>query len=106
MARYIDADLMKCVLKQTSLDIGKLNLFCRLLDETPTADVVPKSEVAREIFAEIKHSINDLEYQAKSPRKTVPIDTMTEVVNWVLHEIVPNTLAEVEKKYTEGKSNE
>lgn len=54
MSRYIDADLMKYILKKTSLDRGRLNLFCRLLDETPTADVVPRADVAREIFEELE----------------------------------------------------
>ena len=96
----------------------------------PTADVVPKSEVdlyrrqvdeledelastydkrenaraevAREIFEEIEKAICNLEYKAKSKRKTVHLDEMTEVVNWVLHEIIPKRIAELKKKYTES----
>ena len=58
------------------------------------------SEVAREIFAEIEKSIADLEYQANTSRKTVKVEELKAQVNWVLHEVVPKTLAELKKKYT------
>lgn len=61
------------------------------------------SEVAREIFEEIEEAISAMEYNAKSQTKnaTIPIDSMTDVVNWVLHEVVPNRISELKKKYTE-----
>ena len=61
------------------------------------------SDVAAEIFADIKQKIADLEYNAKVPRKTVTVETLMEQVNWVLHEVVPETLDEIEKKYTESE---
>ena len=64
------------------------------------------SDVAAEIFAEIKQKIADLEYNAKVPRKTVTVETLMEQVNWVLHEVVPETLDEIEKKYTESEGAE
>ena len=98
-----------------------INRICNL----PTADVVPKSEVdklkieiealkiangkmyeankaqAREIFEEIEEAISAMEYNAKSQTKnaTIPIYGMTDVVNWVLHEVVPNRISELKKKY-------
>lgn len=69
------------------------------IEYSPTADVVPRAEIAEEIFAEIEEAINNLEYTAKSPTKTVILEKMTEVVNWVLHEVVPNRIAELKKKY-------
>lgn len=59
-----------------------------------------KAEVAREIFAEIEGEINNLEYRVKTPRKTVKIEELKAQVNWVLHDVVPQTLAKLKKKYT------
>lgn len=59
------------------------------------------SEVAREIFEEIEKSIVDLEYQAKTPRKTVKVEELKAQCDWILHEIIPKVLAELKKKYTE-----
>jgi hypothetical protein len=61
-----------------------------------------KSEVAREIFEEIEKAMADLEYRANTPRKTVKVEELKDQVNWVLHEVVPKTIAELKKKYTEG----
>ena len=57
------------------------------------------SDVAREIFAEIEKRIADLEYRANTPRKTVNVEELKEQVNWILHEVVPSTIAELKKKY-------
>ena len=57
--------------------------------------------VAREIFEEIEKRIADLEYRANTPRKTVKVEELKEQVNWILHEVVPSTVAELKKKYTE-----
>lgn len=57
------------------------------------------SEVAREIFAEIEKRISTLEYQANTPRKTVKTEELKAQVNWILHEVVPQTIAELKKKY-------
>ena len=58
-----------------------------------------KVEIAREIFEEIESKIATLEYKAKTPRKTVKVEELKAQVNWVLHEVVPNTIAELQKKY-------
>ena len=74
MARYIDADALTKRLKHFSdwcRDGRKQGvdfvLDCPLPD-TPTVDVAPKSEVAREIFAEIdvclERFINDISYSS------------------------------------------
>ena len=74
MARYIDADELTAELKLlemfiTGMRCGKTQLTeavaeykksaLRLIDEQPTADVAPKSEVAREIFWEIRRVIGE-----------------------------------------------
>ena len=83
MARYIDADALmeKCF---TRLKDGEVlyRISPQEIDEAPTADVAPKSEVAREIFEKIEYLIwqND----------THPASELTEA------------LATLKKKYTEG----
>ena len=59
------------------------------------------NEVAREIFEEIEKILLDLKYTTESRYTHVPIETLEEVGNWILHEIVPQTIAELKKKYTE-----
>lgn len=60
-------------------------------------------KAVKEIFEDIEETISSLEYRAKSERKTIYLEKMTEVVNWVLHEVVPNRIAELKKKYTGEK---
>lgn len=104
MARYIDAEKVM----EEIARIGGHN-FCKwhtigvkaLIDRQPTADVAPRSEVAREIFEEIEANINALEYNAKTPRKTVSVDELKAQMDWVLREVIPGTLAKIKQKYTE-----
>lgn len=56
---------------------------------------------ASEIFDEIEKSIADLEYRANTQRKTVKVEELKAQCDWILHEVIPKTLAELEKKYTE-----
>lgn len=127
MTRYIDADKVMEEINR----IGGHNL-CEwetlgvkaLIDRQPTADVVPKSEVdkwfreceelqgrlievkkevVREIFGEIEKSIVDLEYQAKTPRKTVKVEELKAQCDWILHEVIPKSLAELKKKHIGDK---
>lgn len=66
-----------------------------------TADVAPRADVAREIFADIESTIDSMEYNANTPRKTVKAEELKEQVDWVLHKVIPETLAALKKKYTE-----
>ena len=59
------------------------------------------TDVARENFEEIEDAIADLEYRANTPRKTVKVEELKAQVNWVLDEVIPQTLAKLKKKYTE-----
>lgn len=58
MARYIDADVLIKKIYPMGIGDGKYTINAKAvkfaIDNTPTADVAPKSEVAREIFAEIE----------------------------------------------------
>ena len=146
MERYIDAELAKEALTGWETDPLDEEIE-RAIDNIPTADVVPKSEVerlqaeierlkkdneyilmqhrfqrrpggdcwndviekaktevAREIFEEIERRISDLEYNARTPRKTVSVDELRAQINWVMHEVIPATIAELKKKYTEEKT--
>ena len=93
MARYIDADK---ALEEVNR-IGGHNLcgwstsgVKALIDRQTTADVVPKSEVAREIFEEIEKICTDFPLYGN-------LDSL------VLSE---HDFAELKKKYTEGKEDE
>ena len=89
MPRYIDADKVMEEINR----IGGHNLCeCEtlgvkaLIDRQPTADVAPKSEVAREIFAEIETSL------------------CYKFINGEIHLIIrEEDYKEYKKKYTEEK---
>ena len=60
MARYIDADaLMEKLLSRLKDGEVLYRISPQEIDDAPTADVVPKSEVAREIFEQVD-GITDL----------------------------------------------
>ena len=55
-----------------------------------------------EKFAEeLIERFNDLEYNANTSRKTVKVDELREQMDWILHEVVPNTIKEFAEKYVE-----
>ena len=56
--------------------------------------------MAKENLEEIEKEIADLEYQAKTPRKTVKVEELKAQMNWLLHEVMPQVIAELKKKYT------
>lgn len=62
------------------------------------------SEVALEVIEELERKIASLEYNAKTTRKTIKVEELRAQVDWILHEVVPDTIAEVKKKY-EGDNN-
>ena len=62
-----------------------------------------KQEVAREIFEEIDKLISSTEYTPQTRRKTIEVKELKEQVDWVLHEGVPQLIAELKKKYTESE---
>ena len=72
----------------------------RIIDEQPTSDVAPKSEVAREIFEEIEKAF--IKYYEK--RVTYSDSTLLyhirEAVGFSLNEMFTE-IAELKKRYTE-----
>ena len=105
MARYIDADKVMEEIER----IGGHNL-CEwetigvkaLIDRQPTADVAPKSEVAREIFAEMLEKLNHIVITADVD---VEYNTFMKTINQVCS-AVSAELAELKKKYTEGNNGQ
>ena len=57
MARYTDIDNL--IAEYDRVHVGPAGGARKLMVEAPTVDVVPKSEVAREIFAEIEEYLDD-----------------------------------------------
>lgn len=104
------ADPIKRRLRNLLIDSPSLVV---LYDEqwTASADyliangVTIKSEITREIFEEIEKAISNLEYRANTPRKTVRVEELKAQVDWVLHEVVPKTIAELKKKYIGEDTN-
>ena len=84
MARYIDADKFKNDLAQACVHKA---IVTNVLDRQPTADVAPKSEVAREIFEEI---------ESMFIRYTFDDDYISLGIR--------DEFAELKKKYTEDKT--
>lgn len=60
------------------------------------------NNLAKEIFADIKKAIFNMEYNVGTSRKTIKVEELKEQVDWVLHKVIPNRITEIENKYTEG----
>lgn len=95
MARYIDADRFKSNLEKAMEKMHVINgihavgleAVIESLDRQTTADVVPRSEVAREILREVRQALLNM----------VLSNSMGETYD------IEKRFAEIEKKYTEGK---
>ncbi len=105
MARYIDADKLKIWL--LTISVVSENLygmgFNRGLDRAetaidmmPTADVAPKSEVAKEVLLELKKLIHDKAVYTNS--QDVPNYVNLKVFDAVLNNFI--------KQYSEGDRGE
>lgn len=57
-----------------------------------------KSEAIEEFVEKLKMQVASLEYNAKTPRKTVPVQTLYEQINWILKDIIPKTIDGVLKE--------
>ena len=88
MPRYIDCEKACAEVDKGDLLVGNNAEFAKeIINRTPTADVAPKSEVAREIFEEIEAYMIDL----------------VDITNTAYKEIGTATFAELKKKFTEDK---
>jgi hypothetical protein len=92
MARYIDANKITADFVQSYTANADTYLTLRkILNDVPTADVAPKSEVAK-IFAEIR----------KSASYCVASHNGEELYHTKQYSISAMKLDEIENKYTEG----
>mgnify|MGYP003537582766 CR=1 FL=1 len=118
--RYIEADkLLESVTKDDFNDWLDYDIFQHLVEETPTADVVPKSEVER-----LEHILNSyaLQYGTVKDQQAVidkaKAEVAREILDWIersmviynpeipaLRSISMNVFNTLKKKYTE-ESNE
>ena len=103
MARYIDAERFEQRIMASPVfpNMGQDGFFLRemvltILDGQPTADVAPKSEVAREIFAEIERLLDNY-HSACLPAGEIYAYTYYEGG-------LGEAIAELKKKYTEGET--
>ncbi len=108
MARYIDCEAACAEVDKGDLLVGNNAEFAKeIIYRTPTADVVPKSEVAREIFEEIEkirvkeiHRCEVMREREKNPTERKYWEggehSLRQLSYW---------LAELKKKYTEGEPN-
>lgn len=110
MARYIDAEDLKNIIEANSWSNPVVpQVVCTIIDRSPTADVVPKSDVVaiieavledkvetavKEIFDEIEKLMNSLDgrYMASGNPKQ----------SWGIRGAMAE-IAELKKKYTEGE---
>lgn len=55
-------------------------------------------------FAErLKDKFNDTEYRAKTKRKTISIEELKAQMDWILHEVVIESIDETLKEFIDGK---
>lgn len=55
----------------------------------------------KKFAAELIEKFNDLEYNANTPRKTVKVDERRSQMDWILHEVVTDTIKEFAEKCVE-----
>ena len=110
MARYIDAEKLCKSLRdgafyQNPYKQSTILGVVSSIENFPTADVASKSEVAREIFEEIKRSKVTLGHPAKIIcfRATPTGEVEETVEGWVVPQ---SRIEELEKKYIGGKTDE
>ena len=60
-----------------------------------------KSEAIKEFVEKLKERLNNLEYHENSDRKTVTKTELYNVVNWIMHEVVPDEIDNLVKEMTE-----
>ena len=60
-----------------------------------------KSEAIKEFAERLKEKLNNLEYHTDTNRKTVTKANLYDVVNWVMHEVVPDEINNLVKEMTE-----
>ena len=109
MARYIDAEkLINKMFPIGLVDNGNYTINAKAvkvaIDQTPTADVAPKSEVAIEVIDEaIRAVYSKIDLKIYSTIGGKPLgDGVAFGKQQAMYDVI-TLLAELKKKYTEGK---
>ena len=105
MARYTDIDNL--IAEYDQVHVGPAGGARKLMTEAPIADVAPKSEVAREIFAEIEEALQyEIDLEDKNGRNAWGEG---DTIGFHIHEYAEDkldtlkiALSLLKKKYTEG----
>ena len=106
MPRYIDADAL--IAEYDRVHVGPAGGARKLMVEAPTVDVVPKSELARKIFAEIEEALQyEKDLEDKNGRDAWD---KGDTVGFHIHDYAEDKLETIlvalslfKKKYTEEK---
>jgi regulator of replication initiation timing len=61
-----------------------------------------RADTVQKMKERVKERIADMEYNANIQRKTVSKEELLEQVNWVFHEVVPNTIDQIAKEMMEN----
>lgn len=86
--------------KNENLKVDLAKCSIRLDNLYKTADEI-KSEAIKEFVEKLKERLNNLEYHENSDRKTVTKTKLYNVVNWIMHEVVPDEIDNLVKEMTE-----
>ena len=57
-----------------------------------------RNEAIKDVVEKLRKHIEALEYNLNTPRKTVPVQTLYDQVNWILKEVIPQTIDGVLKE--------
>lgn len=85
----------------TILKVGNALLFAENKEDYDITINTIKSEAYKEFAERVKKEFKNLEYQAKTKRKTVSIDELNSQMDWVLHEVALKTIDNLGKELTE-----
>lgn len=98
----IIADCMMPVVQKLAAKITDLDEIAdgyrRMFEENYESRNDTMVSTIKEMADTLKERINNLEYNTDIKRKTVRVEELYEQVNWVLHEVVPQTIDETVNK--------
>ena len=98
----IIADCMMPVVQKLAAKITDLDEIAdgyrRMFEENYESRNDTMVSTIKEMADTLKERINNLEYNADIKRNTVRVEELYEQVNWVLHEVVPQTIDETVNK--------
>lgn len=87
-------------------DWDEIAVYCMQNDPEMTACIKAniKIEAIKEFVEILKKHIKSLEYNANTPRKTITVQMLYDQINWILKEVMPQTIDGALKEMV-GESN-